>query len=107
MLLGGLIFDFVQNVAPSVPNLVMILELLTTTAGSLQQKHTYEPVDLSKFSSAEELEKVGLEHLKAELQRYGLKGGGSLAERAARLFLVSHTPVEKIDKKQLARPVHK
>ena len=63
-----------------------------------------EPVDLSKYGSAEELEALGLNRLKAELQRVGLKCGGSLADRAARLFLLKGTPLEKLDKKHLAKP---
>ena len=87
-------------------SMIMLFMMLTSTAGSLQ-KRTWEPVDISKYSSAQELETLGLEYLKAELQRHGLKAGGSLAERAARLFLLSHTPIEKIDKKQLAKPAQK
>ena len=68
------------------------------------QETNWEPVDLHKYKSAQEVEALGLDHLKAELQRHGLKVGGSLSERAARLYLLSHTPLEKIDKKHLAKP---
>jgi hypothetical protein len=61
-------------------------------------------LDLQQYSSAAELEALGLERLKTELQRAGLKVGGSLSERAARLFLLKTTPPEKIDKKHLAKP---
>ena len=64
-------------------------------------------MDLSKYKSEQELETLGLDHLKAELQRHGLKAGGSLSERAARLFLLTHTPMEKIDKKHLAKSAKK
>lgn len=63
-----------------------------------------EPVDLSKYGSAGELEALGLNRLKAELQRHGLKCGGSLADRAARLFLLKGTLLDKIDRKHLAKP---
>ena len=46
---------------------------------------------------------VGLERLKAELQARGLKCGGTLQERAARLFLLKSTPLDKLPKKLLAR----
>lgn len=59
-------------------------------------------MDLSKFSAAAELEPLGLERLKAELQARGLKCGGALGERAARLFLLRETPLEKLDKKHRA-----
>lgn len=45
-------------------------------------------IDLSKFWSPVELEELGLDALKAELTRLGLKCGGTLAERAMRLFQV-------------------
>jgi hypothetical protein len=44
------------------------------------------PVQLSMVSGAEELEALGLDALKEELRRRGLKCGGTLAERAARLW---------------------
>jgi hypothetical protein len=63
-----------------------------------------EPLDLTKISSAAELEELGLEKLKIELQARGLKCGGTLKERAARLFLLKTTPLEKLPKKLLAKP---
>mmetsp|Transcript_4324 Transcript_4324/g.5749 ORF Transcript_4324/g.5749 Transcript_4324/m.5749 type:complete len:232 (-) Transcript_4324:191-886(-) len=44
-------------------------------------------VDLSQFKSAQELETVGLDRLKDELQKKGLKCGGTLHQRAERLWL--------------------
>ena len=64
-------------------------------------------MDFSKYKSAQELEALGMDHLKSELQRLGLKSGGSLTERAARLFLLSSTPLEEIDRKHLAKPAKK
>uniref|UniRef100_A0ACD5VTM1 Uncharacterized protein n=1 Tax=Avena sativa TaxID=4498 RepID=A0ACD5VTM1_AVESA len=63
-----------------------------------------EPVDLTTFSSAAELEALGMEKLKLELQTRGLKCGGTLQERAARLFLLKTTPLDKLPKKLLAKP---
>ncbi|XP_039812317.1 replication stress response regulator SDE2-like [Panicum virgatum] len=63
-----------------------------------------EPLDLVKYSSAAELETLGLEKLKVELQSRGLKCGGTLQERAARLFLLKTTPLDKLPKKLLAKP---
>lgn len=48
----------------------------------------YGSIDLSDFTSAEDLELLGLEHLKSALNDRGLKCGGSLTERAARLWSV-------------------
>lgn len=44
-----------------------------------------------------------MDRLKAKLQAYGLKCGGTLQERAARLFLLKTTPIEKLPKKLLAK----
>ena len=65
------------------------------------------PVDLMQFSSAGDLESMGLVRLKNELQRCGLKCGGSLSERAARLFLLKTIPVNKLDQQHLSKPVKK
>jgi hypothetical protein len=62
------------------------------------------PLDLALYGTAVELEAVGLDRLKRELQAKGLKCGGSLADRAARLFLLRDTPLEKIERKHLAKP---
>ncbi|KAK9901378.1 hypothetical protein WJX75_009335 [Coccomyxa subellipsoidea] len=50
-----------------------------------------EPLDLSQYSSAAELESLGLERLKGELQRLGLK----------------HTALAELDKKHLVKPPKK
>ncbi len=65
------------------------------------------PIDLMQFSSAGDLESMGLVRLKNELQRHGLKCDGSLSERAARLFLLKTTPVTKLDQQHLSKPVKK
>eukprot|EP00271_Cylindrocystis_brebissonii_P022236 TRINITY_DN8471_c0_g1_i1.p1 TRINITY_DN8471_c0_g1~~TRINITY_DN8471_c0_g1_i1.p1 ORF type:complete len:446 (-),score=117.67 TRINITY_DN8471_c0_g1_i1:906-2243(-) len=59
---------------------------------------------LADVASVSQLEALGLERLKSELQVRGLKCGGSLRERAARLFLLTHTPLEKLDPKIFAKP---
>lgn len=63
-----------------------------------------EAVDLSAFSSAAELESLGLERLKHELMARGLKCGGALQERAARLFAVRGLAKELIDPALFAKP---
>ncbi|XP_027350827.1 replication stress response regulator SDE2 [Abrus precatorius] len=62
-----------------------------------------EPLNFDAFNSAAELEVLGLETLKSELQSRGLKCGGTLQERAARLFLLKSTPLNKLPKKLLAK----
>jgi len=61
------------------------------------------PLNFDDFNTAEEMEVLGLERLKTELQIRGLKCGGSLTERAARLFLLKTTPLEKLHKKHFAK----
>uniref|UniRef100_A0A8C5K122 Replication stress response regulator SDE2 n=1 Tax=Jaculus jaculus TaxID=51337 RepID=A0A8C5K122_JACJA len=61
-------------------------------------------VDLLAFSSAAELELLGLERLKCELMALGLKCGGTLQERAARLFSVRGLAKEHIDPALFAKP---
>ncbi|XP_005078191.2 replication stress response regulator SDE2 [Mesocricetus auratus] len=63
-----------------------------------------EAVDLLTFSSAAELESLGLERLKCELMGLGLKCGGTLQERAARLFSVRGLAKEHIDPALFAKP---
>lgn len=62
-----------------------------------------EPLNFDDFSSAKDMEVMGMERLKTELQSHGLKCGGTLQERAARLFLLKSTPLDKLPKKLLAK----
>jgi splicing factor 3A subunit 3 len=52
--------------------------------------------------AAEDLESLGLEALKMILGSQGLKTGGTLAERARRLFLLKNKTVEELDRKHRA-----
>lgn len=61
------------------------------------------PIELSDYNSPAELEAAGMIRLKHELARHGLKCGGSLSERAARLFLLTATPVDKLDRKHFSK----
>jgi len=62
-----------------------------------------EPIDLEKFSSAEELESVGLDTLKKELARLGLLCGGTLKQRAERLFSIKGKDFNSLDPKLFAK----
>ncbi|CAN0884767.1 Replication stress response regulator SDE2 [Linum grandiflorum] len=62
-----------------------------------------KPLNFEEFNSPSDLEVLGLEKLKWELQERGLKCGGTLKERAARLFLLKSTPLDKLPKKLLAK----
>ncbi|XP_011093038.1 protein SDE2 homolog isoform X2 [Sesamum indicum] len=62
-----------------------------------------KPLNFDEYHSAGELEALGMERLKSELQVRGLKCGGTLQERAARLFLLKTTPLEMLPKKLFAK----
>ncbi|XP_035826435.1 replication stress response regulator SDE2-like [Aplysia californica] len=55
------------------------------------------PVDLELYASEKELAALGLERLKCALMSRGIKCGGTLEERAARLFSVRGLSTEEID----------
>ncbi|XP_074078917.1 splicing regulator SDE2 [Macrotis lagotis] len=67
-------------------------------------KEVQECIDLLAFSSVEEMEKLGLDKLKLELMALGLKCGGTLQERAGRLFSVRGLTKEQIDPSLFAKP---
>ncbi|XP_060711751.1 splicing regulator SDE2 [Hemiscyllium ocellatum] len=60
--------------------------------------------DWAAFNSAEELQGLGLDRLKSELMALGLKCGGTLQERAARLYSVKGLSKEQIDPTLFAKP---
>ncbi|MED6288963.1 hypothetical protein CHARACLAT_031573 [Characodon lateralis] len=63
-----------------------------------------QQLDLSSVTSVQQLESLGLGILKEELMRRGLKCGGTLLERAARLFSVRGQSPDQIDPTLLAKP---
>ncbi|KAJ8536874.1 hypothetical protein K7X08_035275 [Anisodus acutangulus] len=69
--------------------------------GSAPENHTV--IDLDYYSTAEELMVVGPEKLKEALRALGLKTGGTIQQRAERLFLTKNTPLEKLDRKHFAK----
>ena len=64
---------------------------------------TFDAIDLSSYDSPTSLEDLGLDHLKAELTRVGLKCGGNLKQRAERLFLLKTSSLEDIPRKHRAK----
>ncbi|XP_056125721.1 splicing regulator SDE2 [Rhinichthys klamathensis goyatoka] len=60
-------------------------------------------LDLLSASGPEQLEALGLERLKKELMERGMKCGGTLQERAARLFSVRGLAADQIDPALLAK----
>ncbi|GLT77010.1 hypothetical protein SLA2020_486360 [Shorea laevis] len=74
-----------------------------TAAARANIAESDKPLNFDEFNSPKEMEVLGMERLKSELQERGLKCGGTLQERAARLFLLKSTPLEKLPKKLLAK----
>eukprot|EP01034_Spumella_vulgaris_P029033 gene29033-36013_t len=72
------------------------------------QQQTFEDVDLSaaQFINLDSLVALGMGQLRHELEKRGLKTGGTAVERAQRLLIVrSLREGEVVDKKLLAKPV--
>ena len=55
------------------------------------------------YQSVAELEELGLDQLKAELMRRSLKCGGSLSERANRLFIIKNLSPNDYPKELMAK----
>lgn len=60
-------------------------------------------IDLDYYSTVEELVELGPERLKEGLAALGLKTGGTVQQRAERLFLTKNTPLQLLDKKHFAK----
>ncbi|XP_041839958.1 replication stress response regulator SDE2-like isoform X2 [Melanotaenia boesemani] len=82
-------------------------DLSPTQQPDLSSASSAQQLDLSSFSSTQQLESLGLDVLKEELLRRGLKCGGTLSERAARLFVIRGLSPDQIDPALLARPKKK
>ncbi|KHG29113.1 Uncharacterized protein F383_12778 [Gossypium arboreum] len=74
-----------------------------TLVSNVNATEPENPLNFDDFNSSAEMEVLGLERLKSELQSRGLKCGGTLQERAARLFLLKSTPLDKLPRKLLAK----
>lgn len=65
--------------------------------------HAGAHLDLSAFSSWEELASLGLDRLKSALMALGLKCGGTLEQRAQRLFDTKGKNLEELDPAMFAK----
>lgn len=71
------------------------------TSGVLS--NTGAPLDLQAFNSWEELASLGLDRLKSALIALDLKCGGTLEERAKRLWQIRDKSPDEIDPKLFAK----
>ena len=76
---------------------------LNTASSAPNSEAAVFSFDFSRFSSAVELESIGAESLKNVLASAGLKCGGTLSQRAERLFLLKTTPRNELNKKHFAQ----
>jgi splicing factor 3A subunit 3 len=80
------------------------LEAFSKQWGEEQQSRAESgSLDLNSFTNAKQLEALGLDRLKIALEAEGLKCGGNLEQRAARLFSIKGIPKDKIPKKLRAK----
>ena len=93
--------DFWARTQPLVPLEPLLAEPLRAFEKSYAEKNQTngEALDLRTFRTVEALEALGLDRLKRALQALGMKCGGDVKARAARLFSVRGVPVDKIDAK--------
>ncbi|XP_001197540.1 replication stress response regulator SDE2 [Strongylocentrotus purpuratus] len=61
------------------------------------------PINLDDYSSVEDLEELGLDRLKSALMERGMKCGGTLQERAQRLYSVRGLEPSEIDPSLLSK----
>ena len=74
-----------------------------STAPKTEEVQEEVELDLKLYSSSVELEALGLDRLKRELTRHGLKCGGTITQRAERLFLLRDKTRDELDKKLFAK----
>lgn len=91
-----------ENVGEEVGTTIQGIMLPETKAKKptlLEQVPASEPIILDNYKDVKELEALGMDRLKEELYRLGLKCGGGLGERAKRLFAIKGLKREDIPKK--------
>ncbi|KAL8599099.1 Splicing factor 3A subunit 3 [Nucella lapillus] len=84
--------DWMEGVVPGWPK---------EATGALT--HAGAHLDLSAFSSWEELASLGLDRLKSALMALGVKCGGTLEERAQRLFNTKGKKLDELDPNLFAK----
>ena len=89
--------DNAMDVSPS-PTMTKASDIKPVTKPEEIKPDKTEPIDLQNLS-LEQIEALGMDHLKAELFRIGLKCGGSLKERAKRLYSTKGLTRDQIPKK--------
>lgn len=73
---------------------IIIIDESNDTVGPLLSQVEF---CLEDYTSAEQLESMGLERLKEELMVRGLKCGGTIQQRAQRLYATKGVPLDQLD----------
>ncbi|XP_074657004.1 splicing regulator SDE2-like [Tubulanus polymorphus] len=97
-----------DEVKESESGLLTALKAIPPTSNQQQEAQImdiFEPIDLDGFISAEQLKECGLERLKQDLISRGLKCGGTLDERASRLYSVKGLSSDQYPAALKAKPV--
>lgn len=104
-----------QDKTEGIHGEVAVLQATTKEDGPSKDRSSAERQDTEKlshqkikicledFTSAEELKSVGLDQLKEELMARGLKCGGTLQQRAQRLFSTKGVPLNQLDPSLFAK----
>lgn len=93
-----------NNTVTSTDDTAKQIDPITNMNGTvIRSTLQYAPIDLSQHTTAHELHQYGLDHLKYELQRNKLKTGGTLSERANRLYMLKHTTYDQLPNKVKAK----
>ena len=71
---------------------------------SSTELQVFSAINLEEVDNVQQLQLLGLDHLKQELQRRGLKCGGTLCDRASRLFAVKGFTRDEINPTLFAKP---
>jgi len=101
---GAQTVDSTATVATNLAPAAVVVAVVTPTPAPAPVVD-YSPINLEdeEYSEVAALEALGLVHLKQELERRGLKVGGTLQERAQRLLSVRGVSPDRIDPKLLAK----
>ena len=119
--INSLHYPFLSHVSPRLSKLILCLPYCSGNQGSTVHnvltflkvisslllhvlQETTGPVNLDEFTSASQLESLGLDSLKSELMSRGLKCGGTLQQRAERLWAVKGKTKDEIDPSFFAKP---
>jgi splicing factor 3A subunit 3 len=101
--LSAVVHDWEQEFAAKVSSGDIVIKgavgttaTTTTTTATTGEKSAPQPLRLGMFNDVSELEVLGLDRLKEALEALGLKCGGTLHDRAVRLWSVRGKKAEEI-----------